>query len=160
MDLSANNGGYILSGYDLFRQIFPQTEQFGLTRFRNNDVQDRAVTINQKIVPEGFDPSKGAFEQVRAYERTWYYRHDLDIDGNKFRSAEQKWADHKVGDSNYSSLMQWDLNDPYLTTQGPVAFGTEITGYGNRTNFTQPFAAEDIIMVSLHICCFCRVDQD
>ncbi|KAF2441986.1 hypothetical protein P171DRAFT_474505 [Karstenula rhodostoma CBS 690.94] len=152
VDLSANNGGYILSGYDLFRQLFPQTEQVGLTRFRNNAVQDEAVKINQKIVPEGFDPSKGAFEQVRAYERSWDYRHDLDIDGKKFKSAEQKWANHKIGESNYSSLLQWDLNDPYLTTQGPVAFGTEITGYGNRTNFTQPFAAEDIIVLTDGFC--------
>jgi hypothetical protein len=148
VDLSANNGGFILSGYDLFRQIFPQTEQVGLTRFRNNKVQDKAVKINQKIVPKGFDPSIGAFEQVRAYEKSWDYRHDLDFDGKKFTSAEKKWEDHKVGPSNYSSLLQWDLNDPFLTTEGPVAFGTEITGYGNRTNFTQPFAAEDVIMVS------------
>lgn len=150
VDLSANNGGYVLSGYDLFRQLFPQTKQVGLTRFRNNEVQDVAVKINQKIVPKGFDPSKGSMQQVRAYEKSWDYRHDLDIDGKKFKSADQKWANHKLGESNYSSLLQWDLNDPYLTTQGPVAFGTEITGYGNRTNFTQPFAAEDIIMVS---CC-------
>jgi hypothetical protein len=148
VDLSANNGGYILSGYDLFRQIFPQTEQVGLTRFRKNKVQEEAVKINQKIVPKGFDPSKGAMEQVRSYEKSWDYRHDLDVDGKKFTSAEEKWTDHKAGPSSYSSLLQWDLNDPFLTTQGPVAFGTEITGYGNRTNFTQPFAAEDIIMVS------------
>lgn len=25
--------------------------------------------------------------------------------------------------------------------------GIEITGYGNRTNFTQPFAAEDLILM-------------
>ncbi|KAJ4345926.1 uncharacterized protein N0V89_012062 [Didymosphaeria variabile] len=148
VDLSANNGGYVLSGYDLFRQLFPQHEQFGLTRFRNNKIQDTAVKISQKIVPEPFDPANGAMEQVRAYEKSWCYKHDLDQDGKKFKSAEEKWADHKVGESSYSSLLQWDLSDPFLTTQGPVAFGTEITGYGNRTNFTQPFAAEDIIMVS------------
>ncbi|KAL5409321.1 hypothetical protein PMIN03_006003 [Paraphaeosphaeria minitans] len=152
VDLSANNGGYILSGYDLFRQLFPQTEQVGLTRFRNNEVQNRAIEINQKIVPEGFDPSKGAMEEVRAYEKSWDYRHDLDMHGKKFKSAKQKWGDHTVGESSYSSLLQWDLNDPYLTTQGPVAFGTEITGYGNRTNSTQSFAAEDIVMLTDGFC--------
>ena len=152
IDLSANNGGYILSGYDLFRQLFPQTEQVGLTRFHNNKIQDAAIRVNRKIVPEGFDPTKGNTEQIRAYERSWDYRHDLDQHGKKFTSSEQKFANHTYGSSAYSSLVSWDLNDPFLTTRGPVAFGTEITGYGNRTNFTQPFAAENIIMLTDGFC--------
>ena len=34
VDLFANGGGYILQGYDTFRQLFPQIEQDGFTRFR------------------------------------------------------------------------------------------------------------------------------
>ncbi|KAJ4294124.1 hypothetical protein N0V90_007814 [Kalmusia sp. IMI 367209] len=152
VDLTANNGGYILSGYDLFRQLFPQTEQVGLTRFRNNKIQSAAVRISEKILPEGFDPKKGSTQQLRAWEKSWNYRHDLDQNGKHFTSSAQKFADHKHMDSDYTPLINWDLNDPYLTTQGPVAFGTEITGYGNRTNFTQPFAAEDIIMLTDGFC--------
>lgn len=152
VDLSANNGGYILSGYDLFRQLFPQTEQVGLTRFRNNKIQDAAIRVNKKIVPNPFDPEKGNLEQIRAYERSWDYRHDFDQNGKKFNSSSQKFAEHMYGGTNYSSLISWDLNDPYLTTKGPVAFGTEITGYGSRTNFTQPFAAENIIMLTDGFC--------
>jgi len=148
VDLSANNGGAILQAYDLFRQLFPKTVQVGLTRFRNNPIQKEAVTINQKILPEGFDPATGDYWQQVAWEKSWNYRHDLNSEGKKFNSTEEKWADHKVGDSNHSSLVQWDPSDPYATTEGPTAFGTVITGYGNRTNFTQPFAADDIIMVS------------
>ena len=152
VDLSANNGGYILSGYDLFRQLFPKTEQVGLTRFRNNQIQDAAININRKLLPKSFDPKKGNLEEIRAYEKNWNYRIDLDQDGNKFNSSEEKFAGHAFSQTNYSSLISWDLNDPYLTTQGPVAFGTEITGYGNRTNFTQPFAAENIIMLTDGFC--------
>ena len=152
VDLSANNGGYILSGYDLFRQLFPQTEQVGLTRFRNNKIQDAAIRVNKKIVPNPFDPDKGNFEQVRAFEKSWDYRHDLDQNGKKFNSSAQKFGGHMFQATNYTSLVSWDLNDPYLTTKGPVAFGTEITGYGNRTNFTQPFSAENIIMLTDGFC--------
>jgi acyl-CoA hydrolase len=33
------------------------------------------------------------------------------------------------------------------TTNSTWGVGEQITGYMDRTNFTQPFAAEDIIMV-------------
>ena len=36
VDLFANGGGLILQGYDTFRQLFPQIEQDGFTRFRVN----------------------------------------------------------------------------------------------------------------------------
>lgn len=152
VDLSANNGGLILSGYDLFRQLFPQTEQVGLTRFRNNKIQEAAIKVNGKIVPDNFDPKTAPVEQVRASEKEWNYLHDLDQNGKHFSSPEQKFGDHPHGESNYTSLLSWDLNDPYLTTEGPVAFGTEITGYGSRTNFKQPFAAENIIMLTDGFC--------
>lgn len=147
VDLSANNGGAILAAYDLFRQLFPQTEQNGLTRWRNNPVQATVVKVNPKIVPENFDPNTAGDEEIISYERPWNYRTDLDIDGNHFQSAAQKFADHPYKQSNYSSLLQWDLNDPFVTWKGPTAYATNITGYGNRTNFKQPFAAEDIVMV-------------
>ncbi|KAF1969056.1 hypothetical protein BU23DRAFT_248765 [Bimuria novae-zelandiae CBS 107.79] len=152
VDLSANNGGYILSGYDLFRQLFPHTEQVGLTRFRNNKIQAAAIRVNAKIIPQLFDPQKGNLEEIRAYEKSWDYRHDLDQNGKNFTSAAQKFKNHTFAASNYSALITWDLNDPFLTTQGPVAFGTEITGYGSRTNFTQPFAAENMIMLTDGFC--------
>ena len=43
--------------------------------------------------------------------------------------------------------MRWNFNDNLTTTNTTYGLGTDITGYGSRANFTQPFAAEDIIMV-------------
>jgi C-terminal processing protease CtpA/Prc len=37
IDLSANGGGYILQGYDSFRQLFPNIIQDGYTRWRESD---------------------------------------------------------------------------------------------------------------------------
>lgn len=147
VDLSANNGGFVLSAYDLFRQIFPQTEQVGLTRARNNPVQERAVKIRPKIVAEPFDPNTAGQEELVAQQSVFNFRYDLDVNGKHFTSAAEKFQDHPYKESNFSALLQWDLNDPFTTVKGPTAFGTEITGYGNRTGFKQPFAAEDIIMV-------------
>ena len=43
--------------------------------------------------------------------------------------------------------MRWNLNDPLTTTNTTYGMGIEITGYGSRQNFTQPFAAADIILL-------------
>jgi hypothetical protein len=43
--------------------------------------------------------------------------------------------------------MRWNLNDPLTTRNATYGLGSDVTGYGSRTNFTQPFAAENIILV-------------
>jgi hypothetical protein len=48
---------------------------------------------------------------------------------------------------DFTEILRWNLDDPTTTTDPVYGLGETITGYGNRANFTQPFAAEDIIMV-------------
>ena len=43
--------------------------------------------------------------------------------------------------------MRWDLNDPLTTSNSSYGLGTDVTGFRSRQNFTQPFAAEDIILL-------------
>jgi hypothetical protein len=43
--------------------------------------------------------------------------------------------------------MRWNLNDNSTTVNPVWGLGASITGYGDRKNFTQLFAAKDIIMV-------------
>lgn len=52
-----------------------------------------------------------------------------------------------VKGDNFTQILRWDMNDPLTTSNGTYGFGTDITGYGSRTNFTQPFATEDIILL-------------
>ncbi|KXJ97054.1 hypothetical protein Micbo1qcDRAFT_229809 [Microdochium bolleyi] len=37
IDLSANGGGYVVAGYELFAQIFPELKQFGATNIRRSE---------------------------------------------------------------------------------------------------------------------------
>lgn len=50
------------------------------------------------------------------------------------------------GDS-FSNIIRWNLNDPLTTSNSSWGFGVDITGYGSRANFTQPFPAENIVML-------------
>ena len=46
IDVSANGGGTILQGYDLFKQLFPKILPYGATRFRAHEAFD---LIGQEI---------------------------------------------------------------------------------------------------------------
>lgn len=147
VDLTANNGGYILSGYDLFRQIFPQTQEVGYTRYRENELLLSFANISKKLVPDNYDPRTATGTQIRAYEMAYNYRYDLNTSRGHFSSVENKFGPNAYKGSNFSALMQWDLNNPITTVNSTFGFGIEITGYGSRKNFKQPFKAEDIILV-------------
>lgn len=149
VDLSANNGGFILSGYDLYRQLFPKTEQIGYTRYRENEILLSFANISKKLVPTNFDPDTATQTQIEAHELSYDYLYDLNITGQHFPSFDAKFGHYPYKGSNFTALQSWDLNDPLTTINSTFGFGIEITGYGSRKNFTQPFASEDIILVCI-----------
>ncbi|TVY81316.1 Peptidase S41 family protein [Lachnellula suecica] len=147
VDLSANNGGLILLAYDLFRQLFPQTEQVGYTRYRENEILLSFANISKKLVPINFDPTKASDTQIRANEVSYNYLYDLNTTDQHFPSFDAKFGPFPYKGSNFTALQSWDLNDPLTTTDSRYGIGIEITGYGTRQNFQQPFATEDIILL-------------
>lgn len=54
IDLSANGGGYILQGSDLYRQFFPQTEQDGFSRFREHKAFLTIAEIISNSIPANY----------------------------------------------------------------------------------------------------------
>ena len=149
VDLSANNGGYILSGYDLYRQLFPETEQIGYTRYRENELLLSFANISRKLVPSNFDPNTATETQIQAHQLSYDYQYDLNTTGQHFPTFDAKFGHYPYKGSNFTALQSWDLDNPLTTINSTFGFGIEITGYGSRKNFTQPFASEDIILVSL-----------
>ncbi|KAH7351211.1 hypothetical protein BKA65DRAFT_605684 [Rhexocercosporidium sp. MPI-PUGE-AT-0058] len=146
IDLSSNGGGNILTGYDAFRQLFPHIVQDGFSRLREHEAF--------KIMSTGISRYSANFSTASEYSKDYFahgsvlnYRYDLNVTDNKFSTYEDKFAPHISNGDEYTNLLRWDLNDPTTTVNDVWGLGETITGYGNRQNFTQPFAAEDIIMV-------------
>jgi hypothetical protein len=148
IDLSANGGGYILQGYDLFRQLFPHIVQDGYTRWRESDTF-LAISEIYSANSANFTPSTASAEAIEQYETTFNYRYDLNFTNQAFLSFTDKFAPHVFKGDNFTNLMRWNLTDPLTTSDPTYGVGTNITGYNSRTNFTQPFKAENIILVSL-----------
>lgn len=146
IDLSANGGGYILQGYDLFRQLFPTIIQDGNSRWRENPYF-LALSEIASAASANFDPNTATDSQIQFYENIFNYRYDYNISNQPFESYDAKFAPHVYKGDNFTNLMRWNLNDPLTTVNETYGLGTEITGYGTRANFTQPFKAENIIML-------------
>ncbi|GAB7322783.1 hypothetical protein MBLNU13_g05354t1 [Cladosporium sp. NU13] len=147
IDVSANGGGTILQGYDLFTQLFPQILPYGANRFRAHEAFD--------LIGEEVSKYSGAFDRDPSLNQsvkdilstTFNYRTDATVDYEPFTSWDEKFGPHAYGPGpdNYTSLIRWNLSDPLITENSG---GIYVSGYQNRSNITaQPFKAENIVVV-------------
>lgn len=77
------------------------------------------------------------------------YKTDIDVNEKNFPNWPAKYGPVEQKGDQFSNLFRWNLSDvltPYNSG------GIYIHGYGNLTNFTQPFAAEDIVVVTDGYC--------
>ncbi|RMX99492.1 hypothetical protein D0868_09511 [Hortaea werneckii] len=147
IDVSANGGGTILQGYDLFKQLFPHILPYGATRFRAHEALDligQEVSHFSGLVPRSLKSN----ETVRDWVSTVFnYRTDTDVNYEPFDSWAEKFGPHAYGPApdNFTSLIRWNLSD-VLTTEN--SGGITVSGYLDRSNITtQPFQAENIVIV-------------
>jgi hypothetical protein len=147
VDLQANGGGYILLGYDFFRQLFPHLEQDGYSRWKNAEIFNSIAKIFSAQV-EGLNPfTSNDTVLIEAYETWFNWRYDLNLTDGAFTSFDDKFAPQVFKNTPYTALMRWNLSDPLTTINDTFGMGIDISGYGKLTNLTQPFAPEDIVLL-------------
>jgi Peptidase family S41 len=146
IDVSANSGGYVLLGYDVFRQLFPHIVQDGYTRYRASE-GFQAIAAQYVNALKGYNPNTANWEQIEAAESPVYWKYDYNLTNQPFPSEKNKVGPYVFNNDNYTNILRWNLDDPLTTTNTTFGMGMEITGYGDRKNFTQPWAAEDIIVL-------------
>ncbi|POR32523.1 Uncharacterized protein TPAR_07296 [Tolypocladium paradoxum] len=152
IDLQANGGGFILQGYDFFRQLFPRVQEDGFSRWKGNNA---FTAISQVVSDEvaDLDPfTSSDADKINDYETWFNYRYDLNLTNDKFLTFEDKFAPHVFKDTPYTAIMRWNLTDPLTTTNSTFGMGMEISGYGKLANISQPFAAENIVMLYDGVC--------
>ncbi len=159
IDISANGGGTILLGYDLYKILFPNdVDHAAADRFRafeSTDIIGQEFSKACEDIPRVFVPDDGNQTLLNLEETyvssTFNYQTDLDVNSQNFPSWPAKFGPvYDPKGENYTNLMRWNLSDvltPYNSG------GIYIHGYGPLSNYTeQPFAAEDIIVVSDGYC--------
>lgn len=157
IDVSANGGGTILQGYDLYKQLFPKgIDHAAGDRFRAFESTDLigqkfsevAAGLPREIVSEEENETLAAL-QWDVVSSIFNYRTDVDVNTENFDSWQDKFGPVTIAGDNFTNLIRWNLSDgltPYNSG------GIWIHGYRNLTNFTQPFPAEDIVVVTDGYC--------
>ncbi|KAK1967003.1 hypothetical protein LY78DRAFT_577266 [Colletotrichum sublineola] len=152
IDFQQNGGGYILQGYDFFRQLFPNIVQDGNSRWKENDAFLAAAEVVSAAVA-GVNITTSPDDTLVSFAESWFnWRYDYNITNQPFTSYEDKFAPQVFQNTSYTELMRWNLNDPLTTTNSTTGFGIGIHGYGNLVNFSQPFQPENIVILYDGVC--------
>jgi hypothetical protein len=159
IDVSANGGGTILQGYDLYKQIFPtKIDHAAADRFRafeSTDLLGQYFSRTAETLPRAYFPeeqNETLYElEADVVSSMFNYQSDLTANNTNFPNWPAKFGPLERHGDNFSSLFRWNLSDVLIPFNSG---GINIHGYGNLTNATktQPFATEDIVVVTDGYC--------
>ncbi|KAF3003080.1 hypothetical protein E8E13_007703 [Curvularia kusanoi] len=149
IDLQANGGGTILQGYDLFKQLFPDLDPYGASRYRANEAID---LIGQSYSQRASLAPRGSNSSLASAQSSYFdYHTDMTVEGKPFTSWAEKYGPQEVNGDNYTTLERWNLSDIYTNISSG---GIDVTGYGPLANITGPpkFKPENIVIVTDGYC--------
>lgn len=146
IDLRTNGGGKILLGYDMYLQFFPSQEPQLMSRWRGNQASELFGQTISSI--SSLTSSDGEL-----YTSPFNFHSYLDKDNNEYTAWGDMYPPSVFNSDNFTDLLRYNLSDPLTTSSDRYSIGVTMTGYGDRSNFTDdPFKAEDIVLLSDGIC--------
>jgi hypothetical protein len=147
VDLQGNGGGIVINGYDAFRQLFPQTQDKLFARQRVGPVYTTVAQLTSSRFANFSAANSPDINAINQAEQHFNVNFDLNQNYSKFTSFQEKFGPFAVNGDQMSGLQQADWNDPNFTINQTTGAGMDVTGYRSRLNFTQPFPAQNIVMV-------------
>lgn len=148
IDTSANGGGTILQGYNMFLNLFPDLDPYGATRYRSHEAFNIiGETASERIFNYPFNytnPPNYVWKDF-AGGTPFVYKADVDIDGKNFDSWKDKDPPNQFQGDNFTSIIRWNLSDPTVAPANQV----QVNGYGDRSGLPpgRPFAPENIVLL-------------
>ncbi|KAL9115960.1 MAG: hypothetical protein Q9227_000328 [Pyrenula ochraceoflavens] len=150
IDVSANGGGTILQGYDLFKILFPSILPYGGNRWRDHEsinLIGEQFSLTSGQYPRVYDSGNDTLDEINydIESSNFNYRTDDDVNYQPFPSWPAKYGPTTFNGDQFSPIVRWNLSDvltPYNSG------GIFIHGYGIPNVFdTSPFAPEDMIIL-------------
>lgn len=133
IDLSSNGGGSVFNGVDAFKQLFPQIEPFGASRYRYTDAMNFFGTIYT-----------GADIHNLTFSTEYQTQGQLDVNEQHFDDWEDLAGPVEIHGDKFTNIIRENMTDPVLQ----IGNGLIISGYLNNTNIPpQPFKSENIVML-------------
>ncbi|KAK6334212.1 hypothetical protein TWF696_002713 [Orbilia brochopaga] len=143
LDITNNGGGYIMMGYDLFMQLFPNTLPYSGQRIRANPgglIEAEAYShLSFKDLQALAYNGSTSWLAYAATWSNWAYAVDLDHEYKPFSSADDLVGHVKVNNDRYSEIWRFNVTEP-------------IFGLGVQDYLSQPlkpvFKPENIVVLS------------
>ncbi|KAF1951679.1 hypothetical protein CC80DRAFT_480477 [Byssothecium circinans] len=156
IDLSANGGGAILQGYDLYKQLFPTLiDHAAADRFRafeSTNLLGEYFSRASESLPRGYFPKEQDKELFRLQDYVvsspLNYQTSLDVNSKNFPNWSAVYGPVQNYGDSFSNLFHWNLSDVNIQYNSR---GILLHGYGIPSK-PQPFAAEDVIVVTDGYC--------
>lgn len=153
IDLQTNPGGSISLGVELYAQLFPSLPAHIGANMRATKVNEVlgqiASSLNASSLAHKLNLDPNADPDLAVISTPYNYRQDILPDGSApYGSWSEVYGPIVTSNDNFTNIFRWNYSDPIWASTAHVI----ITGTGNRTSFSQPFAAKDIVILSDGIC--------
>ncbi|KAI0137092.1 peptidase S41 family protein [Xylariales sp. AK1849] len=150
IDLTANGGGFVIAGYELFSQLFPDVEKFQANNLR---LVDSIVNIARIVesIPSDFNATTPAQQLAIDALSSSAITSNL-VPGGVFRPEGSQFA--SVAEILAPVSLQGDLFTAYQSTPlNETAADFNLTGTGTRSNPPPAvFAPENVVLLTDGTC--------
>ncbi|KAI9646254.1 hypothetical protein NHQ30_005694 [Ciborinia camelliae] len=134
VDVQANGGGDVFSGYDAFKQIFPTLEPFGASRYRATPLVNYMGSI-----------FSGAGTYDARHDYLFQTQSELDGNGQPFQSWNEEDPNTFIYGDNFTAELRYNLSSLVTMSQSG---GINVTGYlSNSDPPPAVFNASNIVML-------------
>jgi hypothetical protein len=141
IDVSANGGGIIMLGYEIFLELFPGVTPFGGSRFRAHQAYDQMGAAYSAIAAN--DARNDSSPDADYIGSPLNYRSDLDLNNNPFTSWSQKFGPHEFNNDFYTTPQRWNLQDAFIPDYSGL---TSMTGYG-LASLNVSYSKDDVVIM-------------
>lgn len=169
IDVRGNGGGFVNMGYDLYKQLFPNSDPYSGNRIRYHPASLRIAQaftqlIDQDVIDgliraigggmgENLSTVQANTYQVAAYASLSGLDQflNLDKDGKPFNTFDDFFGPANIYGDRFTNILTYDLDN--LLAVGDLSY--DITGYDDRASYSTrspPFTPENVILVTDGVC--------
>jgi len=143
IDLRGNGGGDIFLGYDLYNQLFPSSQPYGLSNFRATPLLNAVGQVVTDYYSNVTAANATAADYNNDYSTPLNIQDELNSALQDFNSWSEFYGPHLIHGDNFTSTVRYNLSDSYQTG------GIDPSGFQNLTGIdpVQTFQPENILLV-------------
>lgn len=148
IDLRGNGGGTIDVGFEFFKQLFPNVEPYGASRFRAHDAFKlytagvASIATNESLaaaLPDTYLEAK-----ISAFN----FENMLDVNHQPYKSFSDWYGPQTINGDTFTSTRRYNFSNPL----GGHTLPANMTGYPPEPTPPQPFKPENIVLIQDGLC--------